>query len=589
MKKIFSILAISTMVLAGCVKFESDAPVTLDSVNAPAISITSVGDNSITATITPAENTAYYAYALIAGPADELSGADLLANAYKSAAVVSKVAKAADEATLTIEAKNLDPNAVYTIYAVANTAMGAVSEIAIETKKTTDETRPDWKNYDTEVEGSAMSFYILFDDPVELTGKGHVFANFFAVNDTPDAEGNYEPMFSLEIPTDSLSLDEDGWLVVPVPQAFSIPGAIVAISYSEGIVKNAVGGENIAWDDIEAFVDEDGEFALDDYVIWEAYDNVNWDFIIGDINDEGVVEAYPEDTVIVFQDAEELIINIAPAEVETVVVVEGDIELVYTQTSSRKVSYTVDNKVSFAQAAQFGLNLTQVYLSEAPEFGAAVSVKIAEGEYQDIWGNENAAFEAKDFALMSYGYEFEDFLGTFKFVGVSYFDGSNVVDTISIVKAEYDLEDYDSDPEYDLMLTGTICGAEIMYPIYGWVDVDSGKLILENESQFYYKDIPSLPGYSAVLEFFDYDVKGDTYTISHPSPDVYYTNDWMGTYQYVIDPDGQLDSGKSGYANMFIEWQGSRIAVPSATAFSVAKRAQFSLDIDKSEIRRIER
>ncbi|MCQ2176846.1 MAG: hypothetical protein MJY41_02780 [Bacteroidales bacterium] len=490
MKKIFSILAISTLVLSGCVKFESDAPVVLDSVNAPAISVTSVGDYSIVATVTPAQNTDYYAFAVIPGPADELSGESLLSNAYKSAAVVSKVAKASDEATLTIEAKKLDPNTTYTIYAVANTAMGAVSEIAVETKKTTDETKPDWADYDTEVDTTSMIFYVQFDDPVELTGKGHVFANFFGVNDTPKPSGEFEPVFSLEIPTDSLSIDEDGWVVIPVPQAFAIPGAVVAISYTDGIVKNAVGGENVAWDDIEAYVDDEGEFALDDYVIWEAYDNVNWEFVLGGVSEEDYsYSEYPEDTLVVFSDWSSFSFAIAPADEETIVAGEGDIEVVFTEGSGRKVSYTASDLYTFAQMQQyFGINATWAWIEEAPVFGATVSVKVAEGEYQDIWGNENAEFEAKDFALMSYGYELEDITGTYNLFAIEYSEGP-IGGTIlkNIIVAPYDDPE---EPDYNVCIYGLDPVANVFFPptavtllgskpVPGYFDLDCGTVDFE--------------------------------------------------------------------------------------------------------------
>ena len=582
MKKIFSILAISTLVLSGCVKFESDAPVVLDSVNAPAISVTSVGDYSIVATVTPAQNTDYYAFAVIPGPADELSGEDLLANSYKSAAVVSKVAKASDEATLTIEAKKLDPNTTYTIYAVANTAMGAVSEIAVETKKTTDETKPDWADYDTEVDTTSMIFYVQFDDPVELTGKGHVFANFFGVNDTPKPSGEFEPVFSLEIPVETLSIDEDGWVVIPVPQEFAIPGAVVAISYTEGIVKNAVGGENIAWDDIEAYVDEEGEFALDGYVIWEAYDNVNWEFVLGGVSEEDYsYSEYPEDTLVVFSDWSTFSFAIAPADEETVVAVEGDIEVVYTENSGRKVSYTTTDLYTFPQMQQsLGINATWAWIEEAPAFGATVSVKVAEGEYADIWGNENAEFEAKDFALMSYGFTLNDVVGTYYTDGQSaYGAGKNES------PAPFVIEKSDKASNGNVMLTSAFGFSQ--FKLYGTFDGNTGVLDLE----------PAIYGEPQAVVEIQEGVWADVYIGGYYSfYNGYETpvsfkmvdsgvfddcNDYFGYYFEAFNDkvdrsdDAYLGSNKNYFMNVPVKYEGP------ATA-SVSSAAPMSLSFDRN-------
>ena len=582
MKKIFSILAISTLVLSGCVKFESDAPVVLDSVNAPAISVTSVGDYSIVATVTPAQNTDYYAFAVIPGPADELSGEDLLANSYKSAAVVSKVAKASDEATLTIEAKKLDPNTTYTIYAVANTAMGAVSEIAVETKKTTDETKPDWADYDTEVDTTSMIFYVQFDDPVELTGKGHVFANFFGVNDTPKPSGEFEPLFSLEIPTDSLSIDEDGWVVIPVPQAFATPGAVVAISYTEGIVKNAVGGENVAWDDIEAFVDEEGEFALDDYVIWEAYDNENWEFVLGGVSEEDYsYSEYPEDTLVVFSDWSSFSFAIAPADEETIVAGEGDIEVVFTEGSGRKVSYTASDLYTFAQMQQsLGINATWAWIEEAPAFGATVSVKVAEGEYVDIWGNENAEFEAKDFALMSYGFTLNDVVGTYYTDGQSAYGASK-----NEAPAPFVIEKSDKASNGNVMLTSAFGFSQ--FKLYGTFDGNTGVLDLE----------PAIYGEPQAVVEIQEGVWADVYIGGYYSfYNGYETpvsfkmvdsgvfddcNDYFGYYFEAFNDkvdrsdDAYLGSNKNYFMNVPVKYEGP------ATA-SVSSAAPMSLSFDRN-------
>ena len=548
MKKILFAILAAACTFAACTKFASESTPELGTVSVPVISDVQFDDYTLTATVTPAEGTAFYGYAIVEG-AGEVNPTTLLSGKV-SGALVGKSVNAEKESSVTFTASGLNPNTTYTVYAVASNKQGVKSEVVSVTKTTSDSTYPALSGYDTEVDGSEMVIWVGFNENVTLTGAGAVTAFFYAINDEADEDGYIEPAYEVNIDL-SILVTDGKWLGIPIPEDEYQPGAYVFINYTAGVVKNDVGLENVAY--------SNRVFSSKGPVkgICEQWDTVDWGLMLGElgINYDKMcyeIQAF-EQTPVIFSEWDNFMFMIGPdadAVERGIEVAAEDLSyhVTYTQSSGRTVSYDTDPYMNFALCAEYmGLTGAAGNLDEAPEFGASVSIEIEAGCAEDRWGNANEALSEEDIFFCSYGYTLDDFCGTYTFSGESYWGGT-VTDTIEIAASD--------DPDYDVMLTGTIAEAEIQYPVYGYVDLDSGILQLENFSDYYWS--PSqYEGYDLVLELLDYnDQESDLFTLSHPTATTYSTDHWIGVYQYLLDADYNV--GASGWYELFVGWYGRK-------------------------------
>ncbi|MGN1216825.1 MAG: hypothetical protein ACI4TD_02500, partial [Phocaeicola sp.] len=67
MKKSILIILAGAAMAAACTKFAEDKPIVFDNAKAPAVTITTVSDESVEVTIAAAEGTSFFAYAVIEG------------------------------------------------------------------------------------------------------------------------------------------------------------------------------------------------------------------------------------------------------------------------------------------------------------------------------------------------------------------------------------------------------------------------------------------------------------------------------------------------------------------------------------------
>lgn len=461
MKKIFSIVALSAFVLTGCVKFAADEAVVLDTTSAPAIEVTSVGDYAIAATVTPAQNTSYYAYAIFEGGAKELSASTLLSNGYKKSAIVSGVVNAADKASIDIEALELTPNAEYTVYAAATTAMGANTEVASVTRVTTDKTIPSIAGVDSEVEGSEMTIWVGFNEPVALTGEGKVTASFYGINQ----EDFSAPLKTVEIPAENLVVDDDTWLGVAVPEEEAQPGAFVFVTFTEGLVVNEVGLKNAAYSNIA--IDEEGPSKG----ICEQYDTKEWGFrlVVLDMMTGELTELTEQAS---FGDWKNFAYMVAPEEgVEAVKANDENVQVTYSQANGRTVNYIYDTNTYCPLVNPYGYPFMWNLLTEAPEFGASISIGIEAEAYEDVWGNPNAEFLAEDAFFCSYGFTLDDVLGTYVTDGESIYTGYDEEPAPFVIAAS------DDESKGNVMLTKAFGFDGIK--LYGTFDGDMGLLSFE--------------------------------------------------------------------------------------------------------------
>ena len=486
MKKILFTILAAAAVSAACTKFEQDTVPTYDSVAAPEVTATVVSDTEITVTITAAENSNYYGYAVMAGNPGATAD-KLVANGYaKNANVVTQGEENAPQAaqlkyseetkSVTLNLTGLTPNTDYTVYAAAVTTMGVTSEVAAMTVKTTDGTAPVLTDFEFEEAENVLTFAILFDDPVTLTGEGTAKAWFYGENYVDQTTGLLNLYKEIEIPADHIAANGK-YLLVSVPASEYIPGAYVAITYSAGIVKNGVDATNAAYETHSIGYAADGSVSKKG--IFGYYDYLSWDLSLvdpatlpdtkegeGNMDDEEE-EAEP----IYFSDWSTLLMTAYSTSEYPLAgnTGNGGVAVETAEANGRTVSYA---------AKTYGLASTSVVvvkLNEAPAFGSTVSFSIEEGTFCDIFGNENNAFEAEGAYYYSCGYTVENIVGAYTMTGSSLFVEGLTLSYPLVVAAS-------DNPEKGNIMFTTYFGIE--GKLYANFNVHSGEILVKEGSIF---------------------------------------------------------------------------------------------------------
>lgn len=439
-KLLFSILAVAAMSVA-CTQFEEDTVPTYGTVGNPTVTANVVSDTEITVTVTAGENTSYYGYAVVKGTINATADA-LVADGYKkNAAVVlqgednapqaAQVTYSEETKSVTLNLTDLVPYTDYTVYAAAVNTMGVVSEVISATVKTTDGTEPvvNVSGADFEEADSVLTFAIPFSDPVALTGTGTATAYFYAENYTD--EYDYLVVYkTVDIPADHMATSGK-YLLLAVPAEEYIPGAYVSMTYSADIVVNGAGAKNVAFDkNLMAYIE--GE------LLWNGivgnYDYVNWDFSLVDpatlpdedeesgIEGEDDEEEEEEKVPVYFQDWTQLVIPTWGTTEYGIVTDTDDTEIKVTvvEMSGKTVMYTAKE----GTFAAIGENVVGLMLNEDPQFGSSISYSIAEGSFEDLFGNVNNGFTAEDEYYCSYGYTVEDVIGEYTISGNNLWTGA---------------------------------------------------------------------------------------------------------------------------------------------------------------------
>lgn len=455
MKKYLAIIFVAILAVAGCAKFEVPNPDKKGSVDAPKIVATVEDDYTISASVTAAEGTGFYAYVAIEGAAEELDAEKILQLAYKSAAVVvdKKPVQACvnvkDSTKSNISLTKLTPNTDYTIYAVASSKeqSGVYSKVVSITKKTTDNLVPT-PLYDKCSAAGPTTISIPFNDPITLTDTAKVTAYYFAANNvTPTSGINLlYPVKSIPVPKDSVSIDEEtGELKIAAP--VKVPGAFVQYEISAGSVINALGTPNEETDVYYLFYYSATTIApfgginpsTGDPVVASAclIQIPNEEFELYPSYVEGVKLVHmPEDTVIAFNDAGKLamyfLADSINYELGNTLYQATSCTIQTTNLDERSVTYPT----SLAGVGKVGgFAYAAICLSEEPDFGDRVGVIIPAGAIQDMWGNEceelstvwldeeNEEMFYGNY-LYSFGYSPEDIYGVYSFTGMSYYSAS---------------------------------------------------------------------------------------------------------------------------------------------------------------------
>ena len=467
---------------AACTKFEQDTVPTYDSVAMPEVTATVVSDTEITVTVTAAEKTHYYGYAVMKGApgatADKLvaggyaKDANVVAQGEAGTPQTAQVKYSEETKTVTLELSGLAPLTEYTIYAAAVTEMGVKSEVAAMTVKTTDGTEPVLASANFDETDNVLTFILGFNDPVQLTGNGTAKAWFYAEN-YYDESGMLILWKEVDIPADHIAASGKD-LLVAVPASEYIPGAYVAVTFSEGIVKNGADATNAAYESHTIGYDENDEIQKDG--IFGYYDYASWDLSLvdpatlpdteegeGNMEDEEEEEE-EEIEPIYFSDWTKLMMTAYTTSKYPLAgrTGEGGAGVVATESNGKTVSYPAK---TFGVVSDY---VAAVLLAEAPAYGASISFSIEEGTFCDIFGNENNAFEAEGAYFCSYGYTLEDIIGSYQYTCASAYSGDPVTGTWTIAESD--------NPEKGNVMFTEMYSSECMANVYAQFDTVAGTL-----------------------------------------------------------------------------------------------------------------
>lgn len=475
--------------VAACTDFAEDEKIDFAATDAPVVAATVVDDNTVSVSVTPKEGNVYYSYVLIAGPAKALKAETVLKGngkgGYGGDAVVDEkkepvaaVLKASETKSVSFQVGGLKSNTAYTLYAVASNSQGVVSKLATSTAVTTDGTAPVLKKYDFQSTATNLDYVLEFDDPIAFTGKGTVTAHYYARYSNAGADGNLVEYKKAVVPADSLVISGKN-LYVSLDAAEAIPGAIVAISYTEGLVANLVGGR------VEAFTDVTVSSKLESEGLVASYKTQP--FALGLTEDEpqeksdieeGGEEEEPEVTS--FSDWEELdMVTYSYNKYPLAGVLKAAKLSIETEDANGRVVAYTGQQLKIAAA-----NKLSVKIDEDPGFGSYVSYKIAAGSIVDIFGNTNSEFTAEKLYFCSYGYKLADVLGTYTVTGVAIKYGVPV--SYKLVIAETD------DAEKGDLLITNFLGFE--GKLYVDFDPDNGTVKIYEGDTFNDKNLVSFNG-----------------------------------------------------------------------------------------------
>ena len=442
MKKVLYTFSAALLMLVGCTKFAEDEPIKFDTATAPAITVSVVDDNTVSVTVAGAANTGFYSFAFASGPAKTVSASSLLSQpaGIGMSAEVSGVVDFAVKPDTTFIVEKLKANTAYTVYAVAASKMGVVSDVATQSVTTTDTTIPVMTGLVDDAIASDNIVGITFNEPVSIsTGAASVVAHYFAEN-VFDEKGKLIEIKSVPIPIENVTAD-GSTLSIQIP-ADPIPGAIVLITMGEGLVENEVGLKSAAFSACSAEWSSEGKLLVGGFGF--QYDKESFDFALPMVGDaEGELVRMPEDTVLYFSDWEDLLMmfvaqDLVTPEINAINRVEGaKVEIQYTAATSRRLIYPATKYVALNDST------AAVMLDEAPNYGETVGFTVEEGAFQDIWGNESNAFttifQTEDEVQVygnyfySYGYKAEQLYGTYSFSGMAEWAGPQADDKVIIL------------------------------------------------------------------------------------------------------------------------------------------------------------
>ena len=459
MKRLFTYITMLVLAVA-CETMYGRVQTSIKGDKAGSITVTvdEVKDNSVTFTVSPASESAYYSYMVQAGnEAAEVDATTLYSNGYKKAAGVvasASVKWTAEKSSTTVTVSSLASNTTYQIYAVAGSPMGFPGDVVNTSFKTSDTVTPAYKNIESDedvitVEFSENVTYNEESDPIKITYYAPYSAAF---------KSAATPAGSVDVPAESIEVaGTEATITVP-----EIPtGSYYTIAIPEGAFVDVVGLELPAYSSTMEMVETEdgpvpsptgfygeisyvelpmlGELELEYFSEWDS------GFVIPTINDYPFVAYSTKKFVTVTYETS-------------------------TENSESSTVYTLKKGVDY-QITSLGF---VVNLPEEPAIGANVTISVPAGCVYDIFGNDCEAWEHT--MKYSYGYTLADIVGTYDMVQTSALDGKPYT-TKMVIEASDDAK------KGNVMIT-TYEDYECTTPIYATFDMDGGTLTIPAPQAF---------------------------------------------------------------------------------------------------------
>ena len=529
-KYLYSIFA--ALIAVACTTFEEEASLPVVKPGEPTITVTNLGETTITAKIDAPEGTGFFSYAVIAGQAAQLDSASLFKLGYKSKAVVYgtvdyKVAQSFEVVAGTAE-KPLTRDADYTIYAVASSEQGYIGQVVSKTVHTPDTDLPKigGATYNGNVMTLKFSEKVTYDETKPVTAKYYA-VNLIALNGDKTAlasdglQGDAKAVVALA--ADGKSAD----VTVTLTDGKPLPaGAYYAVSYPAGAFKDNA-GNTIAGLQSGPVVNK-GAIALAGAMGRIA--TKSFDLVDDDAEAETVA---PSKTSFTYTIPEGVtLFNKTASAAASMTVVKT------TAAVSSEAVYTL------AYGTEWGLaSATKVILFYPAAIdiigGNDLTITIGAGSLVDIYGNTNA--ELTHDYLYSYGYTVAAITGTYTFEGTSYWAGYDETGTIIIAPS-------DDEAKGNVMITmiyNMVCAS----PIYCDFDLDAGTLTIPDGEIIAPYTASSDNG---VVRFAVNDADWVTLAVKEPGK---LTNPsaWLGYYY-----DSAVSSDNSGWGNVFKVFSATR-------------------------------
>ena len=452
MKKIFNFIA-AAAALVLTVSACSDVFAPAQSSTQPQVAgnveiiISNVTDYSFDVTIAPKGNAAYYSYLVDNDEYyDGIDAASLYAVKYESIAQGNvKYGAGSESYSFTIET---EPNTTYTVYAVAGSPEGNVGEVAYKTILTSDNGIPELEEYEFQENMIALVFS---EDVVPVEGK-KITATAYAKLYLTGA-----PVIAS---TEGKILQNKAGVVIVQFEEIEVPGTFYVVSYEEGTFTDLVGNPCPALP-AGAFTanlgvdDENDKAKVADGTLWAYLENEAFEF-----DTEDLPQAITDYSAYNPFKSEQMLAKAFANKVKVVVV-------------HKEGSKTTTDEYALSGAPYYGATsyyTIGVKLPVEPARGDLVSISIDKGAAADIYGNTNAACEAKDL-VYSYGYKLEDIYGDYVNEGASGYGATYDEKAWSFTISESD------DAEKGNVLITQYYGFDEL-EIYGNFDVDLGTLTM---------------------------------------------------------------------------------------------------------------
>jgi hypothetical protein len=473
MKRLFTYISMLTLAVA-CETVMTPIASDMKKADGVDITVTETKDESVTFTLAPKAESAYYSYLVEeANEPSELDAESVYSEAYKTAEGVVKTGSfkwTNETATAVVTVKNLAPNTTYQVYAVAATPMGFVGEVCNASFKTSDTVAPELVDY--EAEDNVVT--LIFNESV-IRGEGALTAGVYAMNSAEIETG---------VAVGSVTVAEENIVVagnnVTVTVAGLPAGAFYAVNFPEGAFKDPSNNKAAALESAVAYGQDTG---------WEpAYSGVGG----RNATQEWVFEDLPEGLT----DWTAPVALIPTSEYGLGYIYKADLQATYYESASKTIAFTLAYNKGYGISEG---NLIAI-LPEEPSKGSKVVISVPAEAFEDYFGNLNAEWEGEMTALYDMNVPFENVVGTFVMTETSAYDGQPYQYLMI-------LEESDNPIKGNVMMTAYMSNyckiGETATPIYGCYDPDQKTLTFASQQIFMATEISGTQYYlmfaSAVL------------------------------------------------------------------------------------------